>query len=154
MKLLISKIVVVFCCMALFPGCKKSESDSPTMQKLKAGKWKVSASTRTWKNMGVDTTIDYYSQWRACEQDDLLLFYDNGNGSHDENTNKCPEDNQSDPLKWDLQDNDTKLHIVIGGKSSVSDILELSDTLLKLRYVENDAKLGSVTYVETETNIK
>jgi hypothetical protein len=155
MKLPVINIIVVCCCAALFVACKKGEDESVTAQKLKRGKWKISACTATWKNGGADTTIDYYSTWRTCEQDDLIQFYDNGDGATDENTNKCPEDNQSDPFKWDLQDNDTKLHTVIGGtNSTLADILELSDTQLKLRYVKTDAKLGSVTYVETNTNIK
>ena len=148
-----TKIIVVCCCAALL-ACKKNESDSPASQKLKAGKWKISASTATWNNGGSDTTKDNYSQWRPCEQDDLLLFYGNGDGAHDENTNKCPEDNQSDPFKWELQDNDTKLHMVIGGLEILYDVLGVSDSLLVLRAVVNDAKLGPVTYVETNRNIK
>jgi hypothetical protein len=154
MKLLISYIIVVCYSAALLVACKKNESDSPTAQKLKAEKWKISACSQTWKKNGMDTTIDYYSTWRACEQDDLIMFFDNGNGVSDENTNKCQEDNQTDPFKWDLQENDTRLHIVIGGNETLEEILNLSDTLFKVRYTKNNAQLGSATYVDSYTNIK
>src|ERR1044071_319696 len=86
--------VVICCGLALFAACKKTDNDSPTANKLKAGRWQITGSAITVKYNGKDTTIDDYSQWRACEQDDYVEFGDEGKGTANENTNKCAEDNQ------------------------------------------------------------
>lgn len=143
------RVFAVMCCgLALVAACKKSDDDSPAKQKLRAGKWQIAGEEVTQSYMGKDTTIDYYGQWRSCEQDDLIIFEDGGNGITDENTQRCPEDAQVGSFTWELQSNDTKLKIVIGGHTEIADITELTDSLLKLRSVENDSVAGPVTYVD------
>lgn len=151
---LTSKIIVVCCCIALLAACKKSKNNSPTGDKLRAGKWKVSGSTSTFNYMGKDTTIETYSHWRACEQDDLLMFEESDKGTSDENSNKCPEDEQTRHFTWELLENDTKVEIKISGTTFVSDIVEVNDTQLKLRSVENDSPLGQMTQIDSYTNIR
>src|SRR6476660_1025031 len=99
--------IVALCCYLFFlTACKKSKSDSPTKQKLMNGIWKISAQTVTFKYNGKDTTIDDYSQWRSCEQDDLVMFDTDGKGTTNENREKCSEDNQIGRFNWELLDND------------------------------------------------
>lgn len=148
-------VISILCCgMVLLSACKKDEQNSPTAQKLQAGKWQISASTLTFGYMGKDTTVDFYSSWRPCEQDDMRVFDKNGKGYSDENTNKCPEDNQVDKFTWELLDKDTKLKSVLSDKRTIiEDILEISDTALKLKS-QDSVSSGPAIRIEKYRNVK
>lgn len=146
----------------LFAGCKKDKNNSVTGNKLKAGRWQISAASLTTGYNGKDTTIDYYSGWLACEQDDYIEFGDKGMGTSNENSNKCPEDAQVTDFEWELQDNDSKLKITLtggakirstGSSTAVSDIVEIASTHLKLKHTE--VKNGqSAVIIETYKNTR
>ena len=152
--------ILFTCCVLIITACKKDKTQSPTAQKLQNGIWQISASTII-KYKGVDTTIDYYSSWRPCEQDDITIFKEDGKGSNEEYSNKCPEDDQTSEFSWELQNNDAQLKISLnngkflstGSNSIVFDILEVTDYQLRL---QADAIIGNepATTIETYTNIK
>jgi hypothetical protein len=157
-------IVLISCfCLGLF-GCKKSkdkDNNSAKAQLLKAGKWQITASIATLNYGGKDTTIDHYSTWRSCEQDDLIEFSSNGKGVKDENSDKCAEDNQSDNFTWELISDDTQLKFTLdnnkvfsnGSRTMVSDLMEITNTQLKLKTTDNiDSKPAVI--IETYKNIK
>lgn len=145
----------------LFAGCKKDKNNSVTGNKLKAGRWQISASVIT-NYAGKDTTIDYYSKWEACEQDDYMEFNDMGKGTSNENSNKCPEDAQVLDFEWELQDNDSKLKITLpngskfnstGSNTAISDIAEITSAQLRLKHTEVINNI-SVTIIETYKNTR
>lgn len=157
---LVNVIISVVCSTAVFMACKKSDNSSPVAKKLQAGKWQISASTVTINYKGKDTTMDLYSGWRPCEQDDLIYFESGGKGGQNENTNKCPEDNQSGQFSWELQNNDTRLKITITGvfqstnsNTITSEILEITDTHLKLKYMDTVNSTPGII-IETHKNVK
>lgn len=158
-------ILAVVCFAAIvFAACSKKESSQPTStaQKLMAGIWQISASTTTYSYMGNDTVVDHYSRWRPCEQDDFTVFGDNSEGTNSENTNKCDEDEQLTYFKWQLLDNDTRIKITLkeghrfrsnNSQTMTSDLVEVTDTQLKMRITKNTDSTTAVT-IETFKNIK
>ena len=82
------------------------------------------------------------------------MFEANDKGTSDENTNKCPEDEQTRSFTWELKDNDKKLEIRISGTTFVEDIVELTDTQLKLQSSSTDPVVGQKIQVDTYTNIR
>ena len=135
------------CCLLIFAtACNKRKNDSPTGRMLMSGKWQIIASTYTTTYMGRDTVIDFYSNWRACEQDDFMVLKAKGKGTSNENTNKCAEDDQESEFTWELQNNDTRLQLTLakgkfvanGGNTITSDILEISDNTLKLQSLDSN----------------
>lgn len=155
-------ILPAVCLTMLFAGCTKDKNNSVTANKLKAGRWQISASVLITAYNGKDTAIDYYSGWLACEQDDYMEFGDKGKGTSNENSNKCPEDAQVTDFEWELQENDTKLIITLtggaklrstGNSTAASEILELESTHLKLKYTE--VKNGqTAVIIETYKNTR
>ena len=94
-------ISTIFCVaiILLITACtktedKKEEPMSARKQLLVNGKWQIAGSTVTVKYNGKDTTLDMYSGWRACEQDDYSIFNTDGTGVANDGPDKCPEDNQ------------------------------------------------------------
>jgi hypothetical protein len=104
---------------------------------------------------GKDSTFDYYALWRACEQDDYIEFTEDGRGTQNENTNKCTEDNEVDNFVWELRDNDTKLHVAIGGnlQAKVFELMEVTDTQIKWKITDSISGQPA-TIVETRRNVK
>ncbi len=142
---------MLVCGLVFITACKKDKNNSPTGRILMAGRWQISESEIV-RYMDKDTSINYYSYWRSCEQDDLLLFEADGKGSHNENTDKCPEDNQSDAFTWELQDNDTKLKVVLGGNVLEFEILEITDNRFRLKS-DGTVDTNPATIIETHINV-
>ena len=146
--------IVVF-----FTACSKKHNNSPVAQKLHAGIWKISASKIVNIN-GIDTVIDRYSNWRPCEQDDIMTFDLDGTMTVNEGADKCGDDNQANELSWELVDNDTRLRLILdegstfqnGTNTITGEITELTYNQLVIRaeYVSNSKP---VTTLETYTNI-
>lgn len=154
--------VYILICLGFVLGCKKDKNNSPTAEKLKAGLWQISASTITLNYNGKDTSMDYYSGWRACEQDDLTKFDDDGKGTTNENTDKCPEDEQVGHFNWELTDNNTKLKITLDGsavfasnnaQTMISDIVEVSGSRLILKVSDMIDSIPA-TFTETYKNVR
>lgn len=153
-------ILIILCFgMSFYMACKKDGNISPTAQKIQKGIWKISGS-EIIKYMGRDTSLDFYSKWRACEQDDVIVFEKDGSATTNENANKCEEDNQINHLKWELTNNDTRLKIKMGNGGNFSngvnmveyEIVAITDKEMKLK---SDGTINTVpaTTIETYKNI-
>lgn len=148
-------LIAILCCALAFAACKKekNENNSPTGQTLKAGVWQISAFAIT-RFADRDTFIETYSHWDTCEQDDYLVFYNNGTGELNENDNICPEDNISETFEWNLLENDSKLNLIYAdGRPRLFTLQQVSDTLVKMQ--ADDVVAGKpAVVVATYTNIK
>lgn len=152
--------IISICCIVIITACKKDKKVSPAAQKLQNGTWQISAATIV-KYKGVDTTINYYNSWRPCEQDDIIMYNDDGTGYSDEYINKCSEDNQTNKFSWELQNNDTQLKMSLNGGKFIStnsntiifDLIDITDNQLKLRS-DGIVANAPATIIETYTNIK
>lgn len=130
----------------------KSKDDETVTPKAKtktelitAGKWQMSAATLTMNDNGVDTTYDFFADMEACEKDDFMTFGTDGNGSEDEGATKCdPADDQTTSGKWSFYDNETKLIITVDGDADTADIVELTESTLKLKYSEPALEMSSM----------
>jgi hypothetical protein len=150
----LTTFTIIMCgLLTLSSACKKDENDSPVGKMMQAGKWQISAS-EIIKYMDRDTSIDYYTYWRPCEQDDILEFHPDGKATSNENTDKCPEDNQENQFKWYLQNNDTRLMLSAGSGHVIQyDIVEVTDSRLRLQ-ASDSAFSVAVTAIETYTNVR
>ncbi len=148
--------LTVISCLVLFAACKKESNESamlsPVGQMLVAGIWQQSGSIATVNYMGRDTTIDTYSQMDECDKDDFIIFSADGKVSIDENTNKCPDDQQIETVNWTLQDNDTKILLADDNPDTYD--LEISDTEMKLKITKPNSSGAPVLYVDIYKNIK
>jgi len=146
----------VISCLLLFAACKKDSNEnealSPRGQMLVAGIWQQSGGTATVNYMGKDTTIDTYSQMDECDKDDFVIFAADCKVSIDENTNKCPDDQQIETSNWTLQDNDTKILLADDNPDTYD--LEISDTEMKLKITKPNSSGAPVLYVDIYKNIK
>lgn len=73
---ILSLSILIF--LLLVTACDKKNIKSPTGKMLQAGRWQITASVLNIKTQESDTTIDYYNEWKPCEQDDFLEFYKKG----------------------------------------------------------------------------
>jgi len=137
---------------ALFVTSCDKEKDKVEEPKAKtktelitAGKWQMSAGTLTMNNMGVDTTYDLFADMEACEKDDFMTFGTDGKGAEDEGATKCdPADDQTTSGTWKFYENETKLIITVDDDADTADIIELTETTLKLKYSEPALEMSSM----------
>ena len=149
--LYVATILFVSACTK--PEDKKEEPLSPKKQLLVNGKWQIAGSTIIVKFNGKDTTLDMYSGWRACEQDDFSIFYADGTGVANDGPDKCPEDNQENKFTWELLDNETKLKVSIGSQAQTADIIEITASQMKVKGPDTINSLPGY-YIETYKNIQ
>jgi len=155
------KIAEVFAALCfsllLFTACKKREdgssNGSATARILEGGKWQMTAATATVNYMGEDTTVDLYSQMDDCDKDDFILFAANGNGTIDENTNKCIDDQQIENFSWMLLNNDTKLALIDSNPDTVA-ISQITASQMVLTQVKPNSSGSPVTTIRTYKNIR
>lgn len=113
-------------------ACKKTDDSSqpnttPQATKkelLTAKAWKYAAWTVTppIKDTAGVLVSDVLHYKPACEQDDIIIFYANGNVSFDQGATQCdPSQPQSSLNTWALITNDTK--ISIGGNEYRIDLI-------------------------------
>jgi hypothetical protein len=148
-------ITLLLCCCTCLFACKKGKQENIAKTKLlKAGKWQVIACSASFNYRGTDTTMDAYKEWNSCEQDDYLEFSDKYKGTHNENTDKCPEDNQVEDFKWEVQNSGTELSMsAYENEIKIFEILEITGSQMKLRL--KDSYYGEpATYIHTYKNIK
>lgn len=152
-------ITFLYCCLLLSVGCKKAEDKkedetaklSAMGKLLVAGKWQMTTSTATATYMGKDTTVDLYSQMPECDKDDFILFAANGTTTIDENTNKCPDDNQVEHATWALLNNDTKMALVDSNPDTFD--VEISSAEWKIKAMGTNSSGDPITFRYTYKNI-
>jgi hypothetical protein len=149
-------LVGVCCSLALLASCKKNdETDKPLSaigKMLVDGKWQMTAYTGTVNYMGTDTTIDLFAQEDDCDKDDFVLYFSNGTATIDENTNKCADDDQVGSLKWELQNNDTRLALVDANPDTFD--LEATPTQIKISMTAPNSSGIPMHLVWTYKNIR
>lgn len=119
-------------------ACSKDSKNATNSDKLTDGQWRLTALTTSFTYNGVESTIDAYTQLADCDKDNFFVFQSGGIFISDEGATLCnPSDPQQETGTWSFTQNET--HLVISGTSDDYDaeILELSDTKLRLKYNED-----------------
>ena len=130
----------------------KSKDDETVTPKAKtktelitAGKWQMSAGTLTMTENGKDTTYDFFADMEACTKDDFMTFGADGKGTEDEGATKCdPSDDQTTAGTWSFYQNETKLITTTDGDADTADIVELTESTLKLKFSEPTLQMSSM----------
>lgn len=139
-------------------SCKKDDDDSKTKTEMLTGKyWKFTA-------MNISPAIEFngleysdlFGLMPNCTKDDLIKYDANGTVTYDEGPSKCDEgDPQTETGTWSFNSDETKITEVYDGESFTYNLVELSDSNLKISYSEEaDYGNGTQTYTITVTAIK
>lgn len=150
----------------LFAACKKTDEPntnnnnnngnnnnlSAKAQLLVNGKWQIFASTAFVNYMGKDTTADLYAEMDECDKDDFILFSADGKATIDENTNKCPGDQQIETATWVLLANDTRLALIDSNPDTFD--VNITNTLFTITHKGLNTSGDTITYTDSYKNIK
>ena len=134
----------------LFAACGKDDDNGngTNTEKLTDGQWKVTASTGTFDLIGTQQTVDIYALLDACEKDNLAQFKSDGTLVADEGATKCdPSDPQQENGTWQFNTDETRLVVAGADYSFDAEILELTNSKLRVKYVTNFN--GTSTTTET-----
>lgn len=152
------KIITTFIFLIILSSCSKDNDDNKKSNKkdlLTAAPWKVVAAVvnPAYNIDGTGEISDLYSLYEACDKDDMIIFKPNGDMIFDEGATKCDADDpQSEVVgKWELRNNDTELYAEGIDDNNVVQILELTESTLKVKWTEVDDNI-SYTYQETLTH--
>ncbi len=141
-KLLVLLLGITF----LLGACKKDEASNT--DKLTSGQWKLTASVSSFTFNGNLQTIDVYANLGACQKDNFVEFKADGTLTGDEGPTKCgSNDPQQTTGTWAFEQNETHLVVNGAGYNFDAEILELTDTKLRVKYETNNN--GIVTTTET-----
>lgn len=131
----------------LFGACKKDDDASNT-EKLTTGQWKLTASVGKFTFNGVLQTVDVYANLGACQKDNIVEFKTDGTTISDEGPSKCASgDPQQTTGTWAFAQDETHLIVNGGGYNFDAEIIEFTDTKLKVKYETNNG--GIVTTYDT-----
>lgn len=120
-------------------SCTKSDdkttTPTPTKTELLTAKgWKITEATVNG--------VDAFSNFDACERDNILTFKTNFTAITDEGATKCdPNDPQTITETWSFASNETK--VILDGEEAT--LLILNSTTLKIEAI-NGADKYTVTY--------
>ncbi len=116
-------------------ACTKDDTASNT-DKLTTGQWKLTASTSSFTFNGNLQTFDVYEQLGSCVKDDFFEFKALGIAVRDEGPTKCNVgDSQQLTGTWAFAQNETHLLVAGIGYNFDAEILELTDTKLRVKFV-------------------
>lgn len=124
--------------LALLLGACSKDNNATNADKLMGGQWRLTALTTSFTYNGNETTVDAYAQLANCDKDDFFVFQSGGVFISDEGATLCnPSDPQQETGTWSFTQNET--HLVISGTSVDFDaeILELTDSKLRVKYNED-----------------
>lgn len=134
-----------------FVACKDDEASKTNTEKLTSGKWKITASVAKFTFNGIEQTVDVYANLPACKKDNTVEFKTDGTVIADEGATKCsPTDPQEETGTWTFEQNEMHLHVVGTDYSFEAEIVELTDSVLKVKY---DTTSGGIT-TTTETTFQ
>lgn len=126
-------------------ACKKDEEASRA-DILTSGKWKLSASIAQFTFNGNLQTVDVYANLGACQKDNTAEFKTDGTLISDEGPTKCgSQDPQQTTGTWSLEQNETRLKIAGGGYNFDAEILEFSDTKVRVKYETTSGGITTTT---------
>jgi hypothetical protein len=141
----------------LFSSCSKDKEElSAKTELLTKSTWKMTAYTvepgfPTFDNEGniTGSTNDIFSMLEDCEKDDTHMFNTDKSLITDEGMAKC---DSSDPQKtngtWSFSTDETSLTITEEGETQLVTILELTESILKLKSTETEGGM-TFTYIIT-----
>lgn len=142
----------------LFSSCSKDKDDeqSPKTALLTSSAWKMTAYTvepgfPTFDNEGniTGSTNDIFAMLENCEKDDTHKFNADKSLITDEGLTKCES---SDPQKingtWSFNVDETSLTITEEGESMTVTIVELTQSVLKIKSTETEEGM-TFTYTIT-----
>lgn len=139
-------------------SCKKDKEDDPVTKTdlLTSGSWKFTAFTvdppyPIFDDQGniIGTSDDVLGNMDDCSVDDVHSFKADNTFIFDEGASKCDSDDpQSISGTWSFKTNETVLSITQDGYTQDNVILELTERVLKVKYVEDDS---STNYTYTLT---
>jgi len=142
-----NKSILFLLGIALLMGaCKKD--DASNSEKLTTGQWKLVSSVGSFTFNGNLQTVDVYANLGACQKDNLVEFKTDGTFVSDEGPTKCGSaDPQQTTGIWSLAQSDTHLIVNGGGYNFDAEIVEFSDTKLRVKYQTDNG--GIVTSYDT-----
>jgi hypothetical protein len=125
--------------LALFLGACDSDSDNASnTDNLTSGQWKLSSGVATFTFNGVQQTVDVYAQLPACDKDNFAEFKSDGTFVSDEGATKCnPADPQQEAGTWSFTQNETHLVVAGGDYDFDAEILELTDSRMRVKFTED-----------------
>ena len=128
-----ARTIMVIATLFIFAACKKDKSDSPRMDFISTGTWKLfGLSAQPGYDVDGDGYIDndIYQFYDVCEKDNVYTFKKNGEYVIDEGASKCdPADPQVYNSHWEFRNGESK--IMIDGDLGVID--ELTSTTLVIK---------------------
>lgn len=149
----------------IFSSCTKTEDIVTREDTLRGSKWRLfSYNIRSIIPTAQIDTVSREDTVRGCREDDFLEFKENFNGLYYTGKNKCNSTEQDvSEFYWDLKEAGTRLDLYnVGGVFQTdavnSEVLELTDDKMKLKYmqtVQNANNPGVVdTFIVTSSLIK
>jgi len=149
-------ILVTFIVTISFFSCKDDEDSPSKTDLISKNTWKVTAFTvdpaypifdENWNITGYSN--DVFATMDDCSKDDTFKFNSDNTLKLDENASKCdPSDPQTSTGTWSFKSNEAILSFTIDGDTQDFTILELTESVLKLKYSETDGT-ESFTYTIT-----
>lgn len=131
-----------------FVACDKDDSGASNTDKLTNGQWKIISSVAKFTFNGIEQTVDAFGQLPACQKDNLAEFQADGTLIADEGATKCStNDPQQETGTWEFAQGETHIIVVSDDYDFDAEILELTDSKLRVKY-ETDLS-GIVTTTET-----
>jgi len=138
--LLILTVIMVF-----VSSCTEDKSNT---ELLTGTDWRISAWTVSPAILGI---TDWYANMEPCEKDDSFSFNSDGSASIDEGASKCdPDDPQTETGTWSFNSDETLLTIIADGETQSWEIIDLTNKVLKIKWVNTDPDDGT-TYTFTIT---
>ena len=131
-----------------FVACDKDDNGANNTDNLTGSQWKITSSVAKFTFNGVEQTVDVYAQLPACQKDNLVEFKTDGTFIADEGATKCsPNDPQEETGTWVFAQDETHIVVVSDDLNFDAEILELTDSRLRVKY-DTDLS-GTVTTTET-----
>lgn len=138
--LLILTVIMVF-----VSSCTEDKSNT---ELLTGTDWRITAWTVSPAILGI---TDWYANMEPCEKDDSFSFNSDGSASIDEGASKCdPDDPQTETGTWSFNSDETLLTIIADGETQSWEIIDLTNKVLKIKWVNTDPDDGT-TYTFTIT---
>lgn len=145
-----SKILVPFLAILLFFAACTTEKSNTEL--LTGNTWRITAWTVSPPILGI---TDWYADSEACETDNLYTFETGGIAKLDEGPTKCnASDAQTTTGTWSFNADETELTVTAEGVTQVWQVQDLTDSTLRVKYINVDGSSGvSYTFIITFTSI-
>lgn len=129
-----------------FLSCKGDDEPGSQKEKMLTGKnWKlIAAESDPPIFAGGQSISDVYGVMPSCAKDDLTKFDSDGSVLFDEGPSKCEAtDPQTETSTWSFNSDKTSMTVEVDSKTVSYKILEISDSRLKVSFVETDEDTGT-----------